>query len=182
MKTIFAILILSAAAAGQSFIPCLENIAAPGVNDSVWYPGMAAPMPVHKPKWETRQTSDTAVYKLLGGHAWPVPVSMPAAGRCVGSFAAYDDREDAAVILTEAAGRYIPQKPAGEIEILLVDPVGFERFKANRSFVALWSSGRRVNGSFDISLAPGVYYFIINNRFSMLAAKSVTFTLGPAAL
>lgn len=180
MKTILAILIFAAAAAGQTFIPCLENVADPGVNDSVWFPGMAASLPVHTPKWETRQTADSAVYKIAPGSWYAVPLSMPAAGRCVGSFASENDNDEAAEIIINAAGNYIPNKPGGEVEVLLVNPDNFARFRVNRNFIAAWSSGRAVRGSFDLNLPGGLYYLIINNRFASITAKSVRLTLGPA--
>jgi len=184
MKTLTLALALLFPLALHSQIPCLENIARPGANDTIFMPGMAAPLPIHTPQWATRTTEDTAVYKLNGGGAFQIPIWMPEPGRCVGSFASYDDRDDLAVAITDAAGNYVGVRPRikGDIEIIIVDETGYVLFERNRQYAAFWSSGRRSAGWFDVPLAAGHYRLIINNRFSMLAPKSVTLTLGDARL
>ena len=155
MKTLLLIFALSVAASAQA-VPCLEFL---------------------NGGWQARR-ADTATYKIVAGGQWAVPVSMPVNGRCVGSFESYDDRDDLAVVVTDNLGRYIRKQPQGDIEILVLDPFGLELRNKNRSYITTWTSGRSFGGSFDVPLAAGVWFFVISNRHSYLAPKSVTFTLG----
>ena len=155
MKSLILILALATAASAQA-VPCLEWL-----NNS----------------WQPRR-EDTLTYKITAGGQWTVPVHMPVAGRCVGKFDSYDDRDDLAVTVTDNLGRYIRKQPQGDIEIIVLDMFGLELRNKNRSYVAAWTSGRSFGGSFDVPLGAGVWYFVISNKHSYLAPKSVTFTLG----
>jgi len=159
MKTLILILALAAAASAQA-VPCLEYF-----NNG----------------WQSRR-EDTATYKITAGGQWTVAVYMPVAGRSSGSFSSYDDRDDLAVTVTDNLGRYIRKQPAGDIEIIVLDMFGLELRNKNRSYVAAWTSGRSYGGNFDVPLGAGVWYFVISNRHSYLAPKSVTFTLGERKL
>lgn len=156
MKTIILIFTLAIAAAGQQTVSCLTH------DGNGWIvPLSAAATP----------------FKIQAGGQYVVPVSMPVAGRCVGSFAAFDDRDDLAVAVTNAASKYIPPVKS-DIEILVLDTAGLQRRNADQSYVNYWTSGRSIGGWFDIQLNAGVYFFVISNKHSYLARKTVLFSLG----
>lgn len=154
-----------AVAGSAQAIPCLVNTAR--LDPSQYTP----------PVWDLRPAAP-AVLKIAAGSQWIVPVQMPVRGTCSGSFASYDDRDDLAVAVTDAAGRYIRQKPQGDIELVVLDTFGLEMRNANRSYAAIYSSGRSFGGTFAVDLGPGIYFFVLSNKHSYLAAKSVNFTLG----
>lgn len=156
MKTLILIFTLAIAAAGQQTVPCLTH------DGNGWIVPISA---------------DTTTFKVAAGSQYVIPVSMPVAGRCVGSFAAFDDRDDLAVAVTDAARNYV-ERPKSDIEIIVLDTAGLQRRNAGRSYVAYWSSNRSSNGNFDLSLREGVYFFVISNKHSFLARKHVDFTLG----
>lgn len=117
-------------------------------------------------------------YKVAAGAYMPIYINMPVNGQCVGSFESYDDRDDLAVIVTDNLGRYIRTQPKGDIEIMILDIFQFTFFQRNGSYIAAYTSGRSFGGTFNAELPAGPYWIVINNRYSMLARKSVTFTLG----
>lgn len=156
MKTLILIFTLAIAAAGQQTVPCLTH------DGNGWIVPFAA---------------DPTSFKIQAGGEYPIPVSMPVVGRCVGSFAAFDDRDDLAVAVTNAASKYIPPVK-GDIEILVLDTAGLARRNAGQSYVNYWNSGRSTGGWFDVPLNAGVYFFVISNKHSYLARKTVLFSLG----
>ncbi len=160
MKTIIIILALAVAAVAQT--PCLENAAAGQSRSPEWVPARAF----------------STVLKIAAGGTWQIPIFMPAPGQCVGSFESFDDRDDVAVVITDAAGRYIRKAPAGDIEVLILDAAALDARNKHRSYAAWYGSGRQFSGTFAASLPAGWFYIIISNQHSFLAGKTVNFTLG----
>lgn len=140
MKTLILSLVLFVGtAAGQAAIPCLVNTA--GFN----------PLRYTPPVWETRPAI-SANYKIKQGNQLVVAISMPVAGRCVGSFDSYDDRDDVAVAVMDAFGKYVRVQPAGDIEVLVLDAAGLASRNRNISYAGYYSSGRQFSGTFAVDL------------------------------
>lgn len=166
MKTLILSLVLFVGtAAGQAAIPCLVNTA------------RFDPLRYTPPVWELPPAS-TRNFKIQPGGQWMLPIWMPVAGRCVGSFDSYDDRDDVAVAVMDAFGKYIRVQPAGDIEVLFLDRVSLDLRLANRSHSNYYSSGRQFSGSFAVDLPPGMSYLLLSNKHSFAAPKSVNLTLG----
>lgn len=122
----------------------------------------------------------SSYYEIKGGDTWDIPIFMRSAGFYAGSFDARDNRDDLAVTITDTARQAIPVvRPGDDIEILIVDEVGFANYKAGKSFQAVYSSGRKAAGDFKVWLVPGSYHLLISNRHSYLANKRVKMTFSP---
>lgn len=186
MKKIFILFLLtivfvgSAAAQMVYYTPCVVDVQEypRTIQLPRWENGVLLIPKQPQPIWEPIKGT-SSVYKTNPYSYWQIPVSMPVAGHCVGSFESYDDRGDIGIGATDALGRYAgtKQRPSGNIEILIMDEINFVRFQRNQAYRAEFSSGRRVSGEFSAPLRPGFYRLVINNNYS-LAYKSVTFTLG----
>lgn len=177
MKTLLLLLTFTAAAASQ--VPCLEDAAPGSPNSTIFLPGMAAPLPYHKPQWGPKKP-DSLTYKLSAGQFTAFAVSMPVeGGQCIGSYAVVDDQSDvertAEAVLSKTNVK--PKVSHESIEVMFLDPLNYDAFTRSRQYAAVWSSGRVIEGMFALTLHAGTYYVVLNNRYS-LAAKSVTFTLG----
>jgi hypothetical protein len=168
MKKIILIAVMVAAAAVAGNAQVLQCV----TNKAKFDPYRYTP-----PVWETIDAASITV-KLRAGTEWVIPFRMPVRGRCAGSFDAFDDRDDVAVVVMDAAKNYIRQQPAGDIELLILDVFGMANRNGRRNYASWFSSGRQTSGSFDIDLPAGDYFIVLSNTHSYLAPKSVNFTLG----
>mgnify|MGYP001258222794 CR=1 FL=1 len=187
MKKLIFIILLSTRAipAGAQYMPCIYQ------PPSQFRPGMAVYLPDGKGgfSWQVPPQPEPVVvdafeqvYKLNAGAWWTVTFFIPVAGRCVGSFNAYDDRSDNYKTVMDAAGRYVsvPVRAAGEVEIIVIGDHEMARIKgaiSTQSYRAAYSTGRTFGGTIDGSLQPGWYHLVIYNGFSN-AAKSVDLKFG----
>ena len=168
MKKIILIAVMVAAAAVAGNAQVLQCV----TNKAKFDPYRYTP-----PVWETIDAASITV-KLRAGTEWVIPFRMPVRGRCAGSFDAFDDRDDVAVIIMDAAKGYIRQQPVGDIELLIFDVMNMANRNARRNYASLFSTGRRTSGAFDIDLPAGDYFIVLSNTHSYLTPKSVNFTLG----
>ena len=61
-----------------------------------------------------------------------------------------------------------------DIQMLIMDSDEFENFKNNNQFKAFYDSGKVTVGKFDVTLAPGTYVIVYNNKWSLITPKVVT--------
>jgi hypothetical protein len=72
------------------------------------------------------------------------------------------------------AGRFTAQGGSGNnIEIFIMDADGFTNYKNGNTAQTFYNSGRVTVGNFKVVLPRGVYYFVLNNKFSWLSSKAV---------
>lgn len=117
--------------------------------------------------------------KLNGGGQWSQFFYVPRPGRCIGTFNAYNDNDDASELIYDVIlGRYIRRKPPGDIEILIYDEFNYRLRLQNRNHVALYSSGRETSGNIDVMLPAGRLVIVVSNMHSYLVRKSVSLSLG----
>jgi hypothetical protein len=183
MKTAILILTLAAGAFGQQYLPCLIDVAPPGFNATmrINLPG-ADPMPqrVHSPEWKLRPES-TAFWNVTAGNAQDIFVMMPVAGTCSGSFESADNRADLTKVVTDAAGRHFhvrPPEQRGDVQILIVDEIGWRNFANGRNYEAYGATPRSTGGEFSFDLPAGYFRLVINNMFGSLGSKWVRLTIG----
>jgi hypothetical protein len=172
---------LAGAAAASSQYPCLQDVSPPGFNDRVYYPGTdPRGYPIHTPNWQPRTEPDPAVYNVGSSNFRNLPVWMPVNGECAFSFEVRDNRNDSSKVLTDAAGRRlgVSLEPSAGVELLIFDAIGYSNFSYNREWIAYWTSGRTMGGSYRPRLRAGMYFFVLNNTYS-IAGKTVELTFGP---
>jgi hypothetical protein len=63
-----------------------------------------------------------------------------------------------------------------DIEVFIVDEEGFENWRNGHNAPTFYNSGRVTVGHFNLRLKPGKYFRVMNNRFSAVSNKVVTFT------
>jgi hypothetical protein len=61
-----------------------------------------------------------------------------------------------------------------DIEIYILDEDGFENWRNRHRVQTYYNSGRVTVGRFDVRLARGKYFLVMNNRFSVVSNKVVT--------
>lgn len=177
MKTIFLILTLAAAISAQQATPCLIDTAPPGLNATELYKdGSGRTYKTHKAEWKLIP-GISQTFKVANGGAWFFDIYMPVAGKCSGYFTSYDDSDDLNANAAKLLGKYI-EKPKGDIEILILTPLQMMYYGGGNNVTAVYSSGRKMSGKFDVNLAAGYYTIAISNKHSKLAPKSVDFLLG----
>lgn len=71
-------------------------------------------------------------------------------------------------------GRFRAEGGSGnDVMVWITDEDGLENFKNRHSFNIWYESGKTTIGKFDVQLAPGNYYLLISNTFSVFANKVV---------
>jgi hypothetical protein len=81
------------------------------------------------------------------------------------------DREQGA---GQIGGRINVQGPASlDIQLWIVDYANLENFINRQAFDAYLNTGRVRLKTFDLTLEPGRYYLIFDNRFSAINSKNV---------
>ena len=63
-----------------------------------------------------------------------------------------------------------------DIEVFIVDEEGFENWRNGHNAPTYYNSGRVTVGHFNVRLKSGKYFLVMNNRFSTVSNKVVTFT------
>lgn len=117
--------------------------------------------------------------KLSGGGQWSRNFFVPRPGRCLATFSAYNDNDDATEVIFDAVLRqYIRRKSPGDIEILIYDEFNYLLRLQNRNHVALYSSGRQTSGRINVILPAGNLVIVVSNQHSYLVRKSVSLSLG----
>ncbi len=75
----------------------------------------------------------------------------------------------------QVAGRFRAQGGSGnDIQVLLLDEDGFENYKNGHGTGTYYNSGRVTVGRVNVRLAPGQYYLVFNNSYSLVTNKAVT--------
>lgn len=127
-------------------------------------------------------TTDTSVYTIASYDLWQLQFEVTQPRRFSAAFDSRDNRDDLAVAITDVYGRKVGiQKPAGDIEIMILDERNYSSFTGGKSYAAYFTTGRRYFGTIDVSLKPGKYRFVISNRHSALASKQVSISFGPGS-
>lgn len=81
------------------------------------------------------------------------------------------DREQG---IGQIGGRISVQGPASfDIQLWIVDYANLENFINRQAFDAYLNTGRVRLKTFDVTLDPGRYYLIFDNRFSAINGKNV---------
>jgi len=61
-----------------------------------------------------------------------------------------------------------------DIEVTVLDDMQYQNWQNRRRFEATYESGRVTNGTIGVDLAPGTWWLVFSNRFSLLSNKAVT--------
>jgi hypothetical protein len=78
---------------------------------------------------------------------------------------------------TRVSAKFRAQGGSGnDIEVYILDEDGFENWSNGHQTSTYYNSGKVTVGRFNINLAPGKYFLVMNNKFSMVSNKVVTFT------
>lgn len=76
--------------------------------------------------------------------------------------------------VTRIAGRFRARGGSGnDVEVFILDEDGFENWRNGHRAGTYYNSGRATVGRFDVTLRPGNYYLVMNNRFSSVSNKIV---------
>lgn len=79
---------------------------------------------------------------------------------------------------TNLQGRFQAQGGSGnDIEVYLLSADGFTNYKNGHSTSTYYNSGRVTVGSFSVNLAAGRYYLVVNNNFSLVTNKVISFSV-----
>lgn len=79
---------------------------------------------------------------------------------------------------TNLQGRFQAQGGTGnDIEVFLLDEEGFTNYKNGHSTGTYYNSKQVTAGSFNVNLAAGRYFLVLNNNFSLLSNKIVSFSV-----
>ena len=72
-------------------------------------------------------------------------------------------------------GRFEASGGSGnEVEVYIFDQDGFINWENGHQVHAIFASGRMTQGDIDASIpAPGTYYLVYSNKFSLIANKAV---------
>ncbi|HEU4593943.1 MAG TPA: hypothetical protein VFS10_02160 [Pyrinomonadaceae bacterium] len=62
-----------------------------------------------------------------------------------------------------------------DIEVFILDEDGFENWRNGHRVGTYYNSGRITVGRFDVNLRPGKYFLVMNNKFSAVSNKVVSF-------
>jgi len=63
-----------------------------------------------------------------------------------------------------------------DIEVFILDEEGFENWRNGHRAQTYYNSGRVTVGHFNVRLAAGKYFLVMNNKFSLVSNKVVTIT------
>ena len=76
---------------------------------------------------------------------------------------------------TRVAAKFRARGGSGnDIEIYILDEEGFENWRNGHRVQTYYNSGRVTVGHFDVRLARGKYFLVMNNKFSVVSNKVVT--------
>lgn len=71
------------------------------------------------------------------------------------------------------SGRFSATGGAGnDLQALITDEDGLLNFKNGHQAKVFYQSGKVTADSFDVRLAPGTYYLVFNNAFSVFSNKA----------
>lgn len=75
-------------------------------------------------------------------------------------------------------GRFHAQGGSGnDVRVAVTNEDGLINFKNNHEFKAWYHSGKVTTDTIDVAIGPGKYYFIVSNKYSIFAHKSVEIDL-----
>jgi hypothetical protein len=78
---------------------------------------------------------------------------------------------------TRVAAKFRARGGSGnDIEVYILDEDGFENWRNGHRVGTYYNSGRLTVGRFDVTLRPGKYFLVMNNKFSAVSNKVVNFT------
>jgi hypothetical protein len=61
-----------------------------------------------------------------------------------------------------------------DIQAAILDEPNYPNWINGHAAKVFWSTeGKQTTGSFEVKLSPGMYYFVLNNRFSLFTSKQV---------
>ncbi|MEP6946936.1 MAG: hypothetical protein ABJA02_13525 [Acidobacteriota bacterium] len=163
------IVLLGVAVLAQSprIVPCIVDVGTAGADGK------------HLAQWQPR-TAEKSVVKIAPGTELILPFSMPVDGNCVGSFTAFDDREEMAINYMNASGKTVSKQPKGDVEVLILDVPGMEARNKHEKFAASYSGGIVTDGKFSAELTAGDYFVVISNKHSDKIPKKIVFWFGSA--
>ena len=79
--------------------------------------------------------------------------------------------------VTALSGKFRARGGSGnDIEVYILDEDGFENWRNGHRASTYYNSGRVTVGRFNVKLSEGIYYLVMNNNFSVVSNKAVTFT------
>ena len=126
---------------------------------------------------QSRKIVYDRVHSLPAGRSWSIPLTVNETGYQFGGFAVRDDSADLNDVILNSLSKGTYRRPPADIEILIMEEAIFADYSRGRAFSAVYSSGRKQSGIFNVRLVPGQYRIVISNRHSLLTPKSVVLTL-----
>ena len=61
-----------------------------------------------------------------------------------------------------------------DVQVIVVDQIGFTNFQNGHQFRTPYSTQRITTDTINVSMRPGHFYLVFNNKFSLLTPKAVT--------
>lgn len=76
---------------------------------------------------------------------------------------------------SRVGGRFEAMGGSGnDIEVVITNADGFENWKNGHQATVFYQSGKTTIGNINVTLGPGTYYLAFNNKFSLIADKTIT--------